>query len=53
MNEVERGHEAIAVLEYAAQLKTDKRRGVFILAWLEDEGWAVDDFNKWREKQSA
>ena len=50
MDELERGREAIAVIEYAAQLKTDKRRGVFIIAWLEDESWAVKDFKEWQKE---
>lgn len=44
--------EATAVLEYACTIEGDTRRGVFIKAWVEDEVWAIADFNKWHKANS-
>ena len=48
---VERGREAMDVLACAGEIKSTRRRGVFILAWLEDEEWAAKDFKDWQSKQ--
>lgn len=49
--EIERMKDGIAVLEYATNhIPNDKRRGIFIRAYVEGEDWAVRDFDGWKSK---
>jgi len=52
-NEIEqqgRAQEALNVLEYAANhIEGNSRRGVFIKAYVEQEQWALDDFENFKK----
>lgn len=52
-DELERTETAILSLEYAAQIDANNRRGAFIKAFVEQEAWAVADFNAWRGRRTA
>lgn len=49
--EAESLRDSIVVLEYATNhIPNDKRRGIFISAFVEGEEWAVRYFEEWKSK---